>query len=215
MRKLFVCVLCNDFYSSVIWLLHEPTLREIVLPHRKLIGIFPLLFNQCWTFIHDETWRLLLVSHTLSCSNTFTDTKVPSLFLQCSFCSGFISLIYSKRVKRKKKNLLPALERVMFLSDKQRLVSQCNLPVLQPWGLLFLFTSSGHRAQFTGRTSLYRCCLGNAQQLGKETGPKKKKEFCLSVVSGRKETVDFLFCHWPKQVCCFELHRRLLLLFRI
>lgn len=60
---------------------------------------------------HAQPGNILPVSHTLPCSNTFTDTKVPVLFNAPS--SQGLILYFTVG---EKKIPLPASERVMFLS---------------------------------------------------------------------------------------------------
>lgn len=74
--------------------------------------------------------NILLVSHISPCFSRTT----PSQTQGCRHCfcnapsAGFISLVYSEKSENPKKNsTLPALERVMFLSDTNSALSPCAI----------------------------------------------------------------------------------------
>lgn len=103
----------------------------------------------------------------------------PSQTQRCQYCfynapsSQGLILYFTVEEKKKKKTSLPASERVMFLSHTNNSLSRCAIYLSHSHeGCCSPSLSSGHRAQFTGRTGLYRCCLGDTQPHGNEAGSK-------------------------------------------
>lgn len=88
--------------------------------------------------------------------------RLPPTFLFQPLIFYFTEGGRKKRSREREKKKLTSCIRTchVSVSDKQLLVSLCNLPVPQPWGLLFPFAFvRAQRTQFTGRTGLYTCCL--------------------------------------------------------
>lgn len=144
----------------------------IFLFHAALYGSACLLVLKK----HAALGNMLLFSHTSSehlsqrhkgATIVFYNAPSSRALILLFFYSNF--LFYSGREGKEKterereKNSLPASERVMFLSHTNSSLSRCAIYLSHSHeGCCSPSLSSGHRAQFTGRTGLYRCCLGDA-----------------------------------------------------
>lgn len=62
--------------------------------------------------------------------------------------------------------------------------------------------SSGHRAQFTGRTGLYKCCLGDIQPLGSD---RNYGMSCMAIVGEREWRSFFVIKRFTSGLCIVTL----------
>lgn len=165
-------LLCSDLYAedchtSTAPLLPGQDQRAILMYYTAWNCNSPLLYNlHSWWNMHSLGTYYLSVIHYL--------VLTPSQTQRCQYCHynapSSQGLILYFTVK---KTSLPASARVMFLSHTNSSLSRCAIYLSHSHeGCCSPSLSSGHRARFTGRTDLYRCCLGDTQPLGNGTGFK-------------------------------------------
>lgn len=83
----------------------------------------------CFSVIVDETcraWKHIACQSYITLFNTFTDTKVPVLFAPSSQVIIHYFTV-EERERERKKNSLPASDRVMFLTHTNSSLSCCAI----------------------------------------------------------------------------------------